>query len=519
MVPRSRLYPLIVLHGAACLILLAVVWGAILAGLYIHRAYHLRTSQALAVTLADATAQHMTAALTDIDKTSQALRRAYLRDPANFDRFLRDTDAPQVIFPTFQVSVINAAGFLAYSSGQPVTAPVDLRDRLHYRYHLTSATDDLYVSRVVIGRVSNTQSLQFTRKIIDDAGTFKGVIVLSVAHDYFVQFLRSVAIPPDGLVALIGSDGWLRARVNSLDTGVNSVPPSLFETPLQDAPFLDAKRPSAGLYDMPASLEGVQRIGAYQRLAVYPLTVLVMLSREEVNAVSRDILGPFLGGGLLLSGILILGTLLGLRLILKREAAITAMAQREAQLRDLANNDVLTGIANRRYFIDRASVEIARSLRHRRPLALAMLDLDHFKRINDHYGHAGGDAVLQEVVRRIRARLRREDLIGRLGGEEFAILLPETEIEGALTALDLIRLLIAESPFLLPDGQQVQVTVSIGVADLKTEAGYAPEDLDQLMKRADEALYAAKRGGRNRVILDVGPSPFTPHPTKPNPLG
>ncbi len=518
MVPRSRLYPLIALHGAACLVLLVVVWGAILSGLSIHRSYHLRSSHALASTLADVTSQHMTTALTDIDKTSQALRRAYLRDPANFDRFLRDSDVPQVIFPTFQVAVINAAGFLAYSSVQPVTAPVDLRDRLHYRYHLTSTADDLYVSRLIIGRVSNTQSLQFTRKIIDEAGVFKGVIVLSVAHEYFVQFLRSVAIPPDGLVALVGADGWLRARVNSLDAGANSVPPSVFDTPLQDAPFLDLKRPAIGLYDMPASLEGVPRIGAYQRLIAYPLTVLVMLSRSEVDVVSRDILGPFVGGGLILSGALIIGTLIGLRQILKREAMITAMAQREAQLRDLANNDVLTGIANRRYFIDRASVEIARSLRHRRPLALAMLDLDHFKRINDQYGHAGGDAVLQELVRRVRARLRREDLIGRLGGEEFAMLLPETEIEGALTALDLIRALIAESPFLLPDGRQVQVTASIGVADLKTDTGYAPEDLDQLMRRADEALYAAKRGGRNRVILDVGPSPFTPHPSKSDSL-
>ncbi len=515
MVPRSRLYPLLIAHGTAFLLLAGVIWAAVGAGLQVHDAYHQRTAAATAATLAEVTEQYLVTTLTDIDRTSRALRRAYLRDPGNFDRFLRDMEAPQAIFPTFQVSIINSAGFLAYSSTGAVTTPVDLRDRLHYRYHLTTPGDELYISRVVVGRVSNTLSLQFTRKLVDLGGAFKGVLVLSVAHDHFTQFLRTVALPPDGLVALVGSDGWLRARVDSYDPGVAALPASVFETPLQEAPFLDTDRPAVGQYQMSASIDGVRRVGAYRRLPGFPLVVLVMLSEAEVEAVARDIVGPFVGGGLLLTLLLALALTAALRLGLRREAVITAMVQREAQLRDLANNDVLTGIANRRYFLDRAAVEVGRSLRHRRPLALAMLDLDHFKRINDQYGHAGGDAVLQELVRRVRARLRREDLIGRLGGEEFALLLPETEIEGALTALDLIRSLIAEPPFTLPDGRHVAVTASIGVADLRGDSGFVPETLEHLLKRADDALYAAKRGGRNRVILDVGPSPFAAHPPKP----
>ncbi len=509
MVPRVRLYPLILLHTTACLILLAAVWGGIDLALRANRDANVQATEALATTLAGVTEQYLFTALTDIDRTSLALRRAYVRDPANFDRFLNDGDVPQAIFPTFQVSVINAAGFLAYSSGPPSVGPVDLRDRLHFRYHLTAPGDDLYISRIVVGRVSNTLSVQFTRKIINQAGVFQGVIVLSVEHSYFTQFLKSVAPPPEGLVALIGLDGWVRARVNSDDVSEGNVPLTVFETPLQDTPFLDPTRPGTGTYQMQNTLDGVSRLGAYRRLGTYPLVVLVMVSDQRVEEMGRAVRGALLGGGLVLSLLIIGGGGVGLRQLLRREATITAMVQREAQLRDLANNDVLTGIANRRYFLDRAAVEIGRALRHRRPMALAMLDLDHFKRVNDQFGHAGGDAVLQELVRRIRARLRREDLIGRLGGEEFAILLPETEIDGALKALDLIRDLIAETPFHLPDGREVAITASIGVADLRPDSGFVPDTLEQLLKRADDALYAAKRGGRNRVILDVGPSLFT----------
>jgi diguanylate cyclase (GGDEF)-like protein len=508
MVPRARRYPLIVLYTAVCLILLAVVWGAIDLALRANRASDLRATEAFVTTLAGVTEQRLLPTLTDIDQTSLALRRAYVRDPANFDRYLNDGDVPQAIFPVFQVSVINAAGFLAYSSGPPGMGAVDLRDRPHFRYHLTTPGDGLYMSRSVVGRVSNVLSVQFTRKIINQTGIFQGVLVLSVEYSYFTQFLKAVALPPDGQVALIGLDGWVRARASSAEVSETSGPLTTLEAPLQDTPFLDPARPSTGTYQVLNPLDGVRRLGAYRRLSAYPLVVVVLVSDEHIEEMARAVRGPLLGGGLVLSLLVLGGSGFGLRQVLRREATITVMLQREAQLRDLANNDVLTGIANRRYFLDRAGVEIGRALRHRRPLVVAMLDLDHFKRVNDQFGHAGGDAVLQELVRRIRGRLRREDLIGRLGGEEFAILLPETEVDGALKALDLIRNQIAETPFNLPDGRNVVVTVSIGVADLRADSGFVPDTPEQLLLRADDALYAAKRGGRNRVILDAGPSPF-----------
>ncbi|KJV08319.1 hypothetical protein VZ95_18570, partial [Elstera litoralis] len=119
MVPRARLYPLILLHGVACFVLLGIVWATVDLALRANRDHHVRAMESVTATLAEVTEQHLLSALMDIDRTSLALRQAYLRDPGNFDRFLREVDVPQAIFPTFQVSVINAAGFLSYSSTQP----------------------------------------------------------------------------------------------------------------------------------------------------------------------------------------------------------------------------------------------------------------------------------------------------------------------------------------------------------------------------------------------------------------
>ena len=158
--------------------------------------------------------------------------------------------------------------------------------------------------------------------------------------------------------------------------------------------------------------------------------------------------------------------------------------------------DGLTAVHNRRYFLDSLERELASAHRHENPLTLVMLDIDHFKEINDQRGHLCGDAVLKELAQRIRRRIRREDLFARYGGEEFAAILTITGLEGGLKFAESLRRLVAERPFEF-DGQSISVTISLGVTTMLREAEV---DAAELIGRADERLYQAKREGRNRVV-------------------
>lgn len=174
----------------------------------------------------------------------------------------------------------------------------------------------------------------------------------------------------------------------------------------------------------------------------------------------------------------------------------------EAQLEQLARTDALTGLSNRRDFEDRALHELQRARRLDRPLTLLMLDVDHFKQVNDRHGHAAGDQVLQAVAKVCRTQLRDFDLLARLGGEEFAVLLPEAGLVDGLDVAERLRQAIEAAPLGEAAGQEIRCTVSIGLA-VRSDSD---ESVAPLLVRADQALYAAKRAGRNRVAAsEAGP--------------
>lgn len=162
----------------------------------------------------------------------------------------------------------------------------------------------------------------------------------------------------------------------------------------------------------------------------------------------------------------------------------------------LANTDALTGALSRRHFLELAGRERARAAREGGGLAVLLLDIDHFKRVNDTHGHAGGDAVLRAFHATCAAQLRAHDLLGRLGGEEFGVVLPATGREVARQVAERLRAAVAAGPVTLPGGAAVAITVSIGLAFTASAA----EDIDSLLAAADAALYRAKREGRNRVV-------------------
>lgn len=174
----------------------------------------------------------------------------------------------------------------------------------------------------------------------------------------------------------------------------------------------------------------------------------------------------------------------------------------ENKIRQLADTDPLTGVLNRRAFMNRLDVEIARCKRSKEPLALIMLDLDNFKSVNDNYGHITGDKVLSMVAYEIKMLVRKYDSIGRYGGEEFVICLPGASLSEASEIADRLRRKIEETVVPVdsgPSGGQrgIKVTASFGVSVLGTESSAV---VDALLKKTDEALYLAKRQGKNRVV-------------------
>ncbi len=200
--------------------------------------------------------------------------------------------------------------------------------------------------------------------------------------------------------------------------------------------------------------------------------------------------------GVLLTGLThALGVILENRADLRR--AYARLAEREAELDLLAHSDSLTGVANRRHFFLVGTSEWARAKRHGRALSVLMVDVDHFKAINDTHGHGIGDETLKTLAAACRATLRDCDLMARMGGEEFAVLLAEIDLAAAQAVAERLRQVASEMRVPIEDGEYLSLTISIGAACLCS----GDQSLDDVVRRADRALYAAKAAGRNRVIV------------------
>jgi diguanylate cyclase (GGDEF)-like protein/PAS domain S-box-containing protein len=198
-------------------------------------------------------------------------------------------------------------------------------------------------------------------------------------------------------------------------------------------------------------------------------------------------------------------------------ASIRDISDRKAlqhQLELLASTDPLTGVVNRRRFFHTAEAELYRARRYDRPLILALVDIDHFKRINDTHGHATGDDCLKTLAHAFANRLRRSDLFARFGGEEFVLLLPETQLGDGLRLCERLRQMVESIRMQVSEtGETFGFTVSIGVADLQHEG----DSLNQLLARADGALYKAKRDGRNQVAYGAPVQAFEGAAQQPAP--
>jgi two-component system cell cycle response regulator len=234
----------------------------------------------------------------------------------------------------------------------------------------------------------------------------------------------------------------------------------------------------------------------------YPGYVYIMLctahdSEEEILGGLRAGADDYLSKRA--SGTQLIARLATARRIIALEQSLKHVIE---ERRRMAMTDALTGCYNRRYFMNHLRRELKRAGRSSRELALAVLDIDHFKRINDRFGHAAGDAVLVEFAQRLNDALPREtDWCARLGGEEFAVVLPETHLQGARVVAEAMRAAVATVPMRTAAGP-VDVTVSVGISSVGVFTDRGAATVEQLLRRADDCLYFSKRSGRDRVTID-----------------
>jgi len=235
---------------------------------------------------------------------------------------------------------------------------------------------------------------------------------------------------------------------------------------------------------------------------------------REIDWTTGSFLGLDLGAWSLattfLAVFLIVQIVLNARATLERERRLVDAAadlrETSAELERLARIDPLTGVLNRRALFERLGSEFRRSRRYGRALTVMMIDIDHFKALNDRFGHATGDEVLAASAQQMASNLRESDAIGRYGGEEFAVILPETALADGAFVAEKLRTAVEELQIESPDGGAVpvQITVSAGVASIPD---LATPDEQSLLNRADQALYAAKHAGRNRISVAEAGTP------------
>lgn len=322
------------------------------------------------------------------------------------------------------------------------------------------------------------------------------VVKASLGHDFVPAFTIWLAAEASGYMLILpmllaAPDGWLwRWRPNWRQHGWKGLLPILALVPLQAFASWYGGPGSLG-FSMPALVWCAMAYGVF---AAALLNFLIGTWTIATVAMGAFNFTPD-------NTAAVISLRLGLSMLLLAPLAVACTyATREralVRLNHWVNHDFLTGALSRRALMERGNKMLERMRDQSAPLSLLMLDLDHFKRINDRFGHAQGDLVLQQLVQHARQLLRPEDILGRLGGEEFAVLLPHTSLEQAHSIGERLCRQLSSQPVVLNDGTQLTVTCSIGVhgSDRPTDG----ETLSHWLSCADRALYQAKAAGRNQV--------------------
>ncbi|OCR25991.1 diguanylate cyclase [Pseudomonas syringae] len=392
--------------------------------------------------------------------------------------------------------------WLMASTGEEKAPFANSSDRAFFIHHQNDPSREAFIGPPIRSRSTHNWVITVSRRIDNRQGQFAGVVAVTLGIRNFLDLFGKIDVGQDGAIGLTYTDGQMLVRYPFREQDMER---NFSTSPLYTRYLVDR---SVGTASYVSSLDGVERLYAFRRNESLPLVTTVAIGKSEALTAWRS--ESLLSAGVVLvllfavSGI---GWLLIKDIKRRIEAESDLTEAREAlleinkQLKVLASRDQLTGIANRRTFDETLASETNRAHREGSMLALLMIDIDHFKRFNDTYGHVAGDECIKAVSEAIRCCLKRpSDFVARYGGEELAVILPNTDLTGAIivaehilqTLMDL-NILHGESPF-------ERVTASIGVAS-KPGAQLLGRQLE-LIEAADQALYRAKAAGRNRLMVD-----------------
>jgi len=380
--------------------------------------------------------------------------------------------------------VVGAKGEVIASQSGEISPTVRFTDRDYFLVHQRNPAVGLYLSHPFRSRLRDGKlSIGLTRRINDENGGFAGVALLAIRIEYFQRLLDRISVGQHGSVFIAMDDGTLIARKPYSPRDIGG---SIAGSPT----FLRMAAQRDGSYVARSAVDGVQRMFTFVHVPGTPLIAAVAPAVDDVLSPWRH--RAMIAGALTLAFgtvFVIVSWLLAFALRDKLRA--------QAALMRLAATDPLTGLSNRRVLDNRLDEEWRRARRTGQPLSALFIDIDHFKRFNDTYGHASGDEALSAVAECISSTVRRAvDLVARYGGEEFAVILPDTSADGAAAVAEKIRRNVQAQDILHGGDGSVAVTVSVGCATMVPAQGANALDL---LAAADRQLYLAKAAGRNRV--------------------
>lgn len=379
--------------------------------------------------------------------------------------------------------VIDAAGDIAVDAQALPPRKGNYADREYFTVHKARRDVGLYIGRPLVSRLTGERMLPFSRRIDNPDGSFGGVALGTLKLSYFTRLFDRIGLGRDGAINLYLRNGTRIVRHPYVEADIGA---SIAGT----GNFDRFMREGSGTFVATSVRDAVERHYAFTQVGDLPLVLNVAVATAEIEAAWR--------AKALVIAVVVLalcGLTIALSLLFGRE--LRRRAEMHAEMARLSRTDALTGLANRRRFDEVFATALASAGRTGKPLSLLVVDADHFKRYNDRYGHAVGDEVLKGLAHCLAASVHRpDDLVARVGGEEFVVFLPGTDAAGALRVADAVHERVATLSVPSAGIGAGAVTVSIGLA---TGPGLDAEGSESLYRAADAALYEAKAGGRNQT--------------------